>query len=171
MSASVRVAEVSDTPRLAALSRGAKLTYLAWAPHGWQPPSFAVERARWERRLNEPAGWTVLATRAEGVLGAVHVTDAREEQGDGSSVPARAHLSGLFVQRSRWGEGIGSQLLAAAMSEMRERGYADAELFTAEANARSRAFYEARRWRVAAADPAQHDGLTLIGYGRVVQRR
>jgi GNAT superfamily N-acetyltransferase len=159
-------AQPGDAERLASLSRAAKLTYRAWAPAGWEPPSLAAERARWERRLVDPAGWTMIALDPSAPLGTVHFTDARTERGEGKAIAGRAHLSRLFVLPSRWDEGIGSVLLETAMVEMRRRGYREAQLFTAAANRPSRIFYERRGWRAVAIDTPKHDDLWLTGFER-----
>ena len=165
-SAALVAAQPEDAARLASLSRTAKLTYGDWAHPGWEPPSLAAERGQWERRLVDPAGWTVIALHANAALGTVHVTDARAERGEGRALAGRAHLSGLFVLPERWGEGIGSGLLEAALAEMQSRGSREAQLFTAAANQRSRIFYERRGWRATAPDTRTHDGLVLAGYER-----
>jgi GNAT superfamily N-acetyltransferase len=159
-------AQPEDAQRLASLSRAAKLSYREWAHPGWEPPSLAAERARWERRLVDPAGWTLIAFESNAALGTVHFTDARAEGGEGKAIAGRAHLSGLFVLPARWGEGIGSVLLEKAMAEMRSRGYRKVQLFTALANQRSRIFYKRRGWRATAANTHKHDGLWLASYER-----
>lgn len=167
-SSALVAAQPEDAERLAALSRTAKLTYGDWAQPGWEPPSPAAERGQWERRLADPAGWTLIAFDANAALGTVHVTDARAERGEGRALAGRAHLSGLFVLPERWGEGIGSGLLEAALAEMRRRGYREAQLFTAAANQRSRILYERRGWRATAPDTREHDDLLLAGYERTL---
>ena len=159
-------AQPGDAERLASLSRVAKLSYRDWALPGWEPPSLAAEQSRWERRLADLAGWTLIAFDSKGALGTVHFTDARAERGEGNAIAGRAHLSGLFVVQTRWGEGIGSALLEAALAEMRGRAYRKAQLFTATANQRSRIFYEHRGWRAVATNTHKHDDLLLTGYER-----
>ena len=161
-------AQRGDVERLASLSSAVKLSYRDWAPLGWEPPALAAERARWERRLVDLAGWTIIAFDSKVALGTVHFTDARAERGEGNAIVGRAHLSGLFVAQTRWGEGIGTALLEAALAEMRGRAYRKAQLFTATANQRSRIFYEHRGWRAIAANTHQHDDLWLTGYERPV---
>jgi GNAT superfamily N-acetyltransferase len=159
-------ARADDADRLASLSRSAKHSYGTWADVTWRPPPLPVEQERWARRLRDPSGWTLIAVDSDLAVGTVHFTDAREFRGNGDPIPTRAHLSGLFVEPSRWGEGFGSGLLGAAVAEMRERSYRHAELFTATANRRSRSFYENRGWRPATANTHKHDGLTLVAYLR-----
>src|SRR5215210_5938584 len=157
-------ARSEDSERLASLSRAAKLTYREWAQPGWRPPSLAAERARWERRLADPGGWTLIASDSAAVIGTVHIVDTRTERGEGKAIAGRAHLSGLFVLPARRGEGVGGALLEAALTEMRSRGYSAAQLFTASANRRSRTFYARRGWRAADVDTHTHDDLWLVRY-------
>src|SRR5439155_16637442 len=79
-------AEPEDAERLASLSRAAKLSYHDWAQLGWVPPSDAAERARWQRRLIDPAGWTLIASDSDVTLGAIHFTGARTERGEGTAI-------------------------------------------------------------------------------------
>lgn len=153
-------AQPEDAERLASLSRAAKLSYREWAQPGWEPPSLAAERSRWERRLADPAGWTLIASDARTELGTVHFTNARAERGEGAAIAGRAHLSGLFVLPTKWGQRIGGALLAAALEEMRNRGYREAQLFTAAANRRSRTFYEAT---ASGATPPRPTRTTISG--------
>jgi GNAT superfamily N-acetyltransferase len=157
-------AQPKDAERLASLSGAAKLTYRDWAQSDWGPPSLAAERARWERRLVDPAGWTLIAADSSAAVGAVHFTNARTERGDGEAIAGLAHLSGLFVLPTIWGKGIGSLLLGEALAQMRSRGYRKVQLYTAAANQRSRIFYERRGWRVTAIPTHKHDDLWLASY-------
>src|SRR5947209_6294142 len=79
----VTPAQLADVERLAWLSHSAKLTYRTWAAPGWAPPARGAEVARWERRLRDRAGSTLIAHEGEHALGAVHLTDARAQRGEG----------------------------------------------------------------------------------------
>jgi GNAT superfamily N-acetyltransferase len=160
------IEQLADPERLASLSRAAKLTYRDWAQAHWQPLSSAAEGERWDRRLRDPIGWTAIAFDSAEPVGVVHFTTARTEFGKGQPIAGRAHLSGLFVLPTRWGEGIGSALLDAVVAEMSDRGYHSAQLFTATANRRSRRFYESRGWRASKVDSHEDDGLWLTRYAR-----
>ena len=159
-------AQSEDAERLASLSRTAKLSYRDWAQPNWEPPSLADEQVRWERRLVDPAGWTLIASDSGAALGTIHFTEARRRRGEGAAIAGRAHLSGLVVLPASWGAGIGSALLDAALAEMQSRGYREAQLFTAVANRRSRIFYERRGWRATATNTHHHDELWLAAYER-----
>jgi GNAT superfamily N-acetyltransferase len=49
----------------------------------------------------------------------------------------------IFVAAGRWRRGYGGALMAAAMADLRERGYAEATVWSFAANGRANAFYEA----------------------------
>jgi GNAT superfamily N-acetyltransferase len=79
-------------------------------------------------------------------------------------VPGVAHVSAVFVDPSRWGQGIATALLGQAEEAMCARGYHLGRLWTAEEGP-ARHFYERRGWR--------HDGrrkwhdrlgLDIVGY-------
>ena len=49
----------------------------------------------------------------------------------------------LFVAEGRWRGGVGHALMTAALADLRERGYAEATVWSFAANERANAFYEA----------------------------
>lgn len=57
--------------------------------------------------------------------------------------PQAAELICIHCLPDRWRLGYGSRMMAQALSEMREGGFATVELWVFEANARARRFYEA----------------------------
>jgi len=50
----------------------------------------------------------------------------------------------FFVAVSRWRAGIGRALMAAVLDDLRERGYAEASVWSFAANDRANEFYEAQ---------------------------
>lgn len=48
----------------------------------------------------------------------------------------------FFVWPAAWRHGLGSALMGAALGELRELGYAEATVWSFDANARANAFYE-----------------------------
>ena len=50
----------------------------------------------------------------------------------------------LFVAPAAWGRGVGSALMAAALDDLRERGYSEATLWSFADNERANGFYESR---------------------------
>jgi GNAT superfamily N-acetyltransferase len=76
-----------------------------------------------------------------------------------------ARLSYLFVDPEHWGEGIGRDLHAHAIDEMRRRGYRAGELITPELNTRARRFYERAGWTDSGYRGADEKlGLTMARY-------
>ena len=56
----------------------------------------------------------------------------------------------LFVAAGRWRRGVGSALMAAALDDLRERGYTEATVWSFAANERANRFYESQGF--------EHDG-------------
>ena len=50
----------------------------------------------------------------------------------------------LFVAPAAWRRGVGSALMAAALDDLRARGYAEATVWSFDANERANRFYESR---------------------------
>lgn len=164
MTTELVTARFEDAKAFASVSHAAKLTYREWARPGWRAPSRAAETIRWKQRLADDAGWGILARDSAQAIGTIHFTHARTDGGAGEAIPGRAHLSGLFVLPGRWGEGIGSALLASAAEEMCSRSCRSAQLFTAVDNRRSRRFYEGRGWHLSATNTHEHDRLRVAAY-------
>jgi GNAT superfamily N-acetyltransferase len=70
----------------------------------------------------------------------------------------------LWVAARHQRRGVGSHLLAAALAELRERGYQTAQAGCEDFNAPARAFLEHHGWRVIGAEPQSRTSS-----GRVVQ--
>lgn len=108
-----------------------------------------------EARLTRPTERLFVAEAGEAIVGFVSFRPAQ--------APGTGHVSNLFVDPSRWGEGIGRALLARAVEEMRSQGWPRAELNTQEANPRARRLYEAAGWRDSGTR-RERKGATLIVY-------
>jgi GNAT superfamily N-acetyltransferase len=74
---------------------------------------------------NELLGYTACGTNRD--------PDAQPEVGE---------LRSMFVAPASWRDGVGSALLAAALDDLRGRGYTEATLWSFHANDRANAFYE-----------------------------
>ncbi len=158
-----RQATEDDVEALAVLVARANASYRDWADADWKPPGIEHDRLRWRERFDDAAAWNAVAVASSRLLGCVSLTDAREEDGDGPSIPGLAHLSRMFVDPEHWRRGIGSLLLDRAVEEMRKRGYRKAQLFTPKRNIRSRRFYERHAWRPGE-ETRRWQGLVLIRY-------
>jgi GNAT superfamily N-acetyltransferase len=80
-------------------------------------------------------------------------------------------LYALYVLADRWRSGIGTALQDLCVAELRGAGFAEATLWTLDANPASKAFYEARGWE-ADRTTVPHDfagtELALVRYRRLL---
>jgi GNAT superfamily N-acetyltransferase len=65
------------------------------------------------------------------------------ESRDPDAVPQAGEIRTLFVAAGRWRRGVGRALMAAALTDLTGRGYAEATVWSFAANERANAFYEA----------------------------
>jgi ribosomal protein S18 acetylase RimI-like enzyme len=56
--------------------------------------------------------------------------------------PGVGEVQSFFVAADRWRRGVGRALMAAALADLRERGYTAATLWSFDANERANSFYE-----------------------------
>jgi GNAT superfamily N-acetyltransferase len=145
----LRAAKAADAAAIADLIWRCDNTFLSWAPDGWEPPAPGRAKAKWERRLRDDRNWTRLGFDRDGILIAMLSwcpgDDAQLAAQDGSS----AYLRSVFVDPSRWREGIGSRLMAIAEDAMLAHGFRASYLWTPR-EGEARAFYEALGWRATA---------------------
>jgi GNAT superfamily N-acetyltransferase len=159
--------EAADVPAAAVLVNRCDATYREWAGPDWDPPSFAAEAGRWERALGRADRWARGAFDADGELvGAVGWRPAEDEAI--GPIPGVAHVYAVFTDPRRWGEGIGSNLLAQAEASMVPRGFRIARLWTPR-DAPARYFYESEGWtRDGRSRWDEQFGLDLVGYEKRV---
>jgi ribosomal protein S18 acetylase RimI-like enzyme len=62
---------------------------------------------------------------------------------DPDAGPEVGEIWSFFVAEDRWRRGVGRALMAAALEELRERGYEQATVWSFDTNERANAFYEA----------------------------
>ena len=117
---------------------------------------------KWRRRLLEPDVWFLVALDPD-VVGVTSGMPAREDDGRGPVVPGLCHLSMVFVDVGRWGEGIGAALVAAALEQTRDQGYQRIQLWTHEDNERAQRLYR-RHGFVPSGRQMLDDGGEAIGH-------
>lgn len=105
-----------------------------------EPP---VDRFRGELR-SQGERHQVLVAEDDGRIVAFAVIRPSQDEGAGSAVVGE--LDTFFSSPSVWGRGIGRELLAAVVEALRRCGFAEATLWTAEANHRPRRIYEVAGW-------------------------
>lgn len=107
-------------------------------PPGHAFPEPNVER--WNALIADPAV-TILVVDDGGELAGFSTCGESRDPDAGSDV---GELRTLFVAAVRWRRGVGRALMAAALADLRERGYAEATVWSFAANERANAFYEAQ---------------------------
>lgn len=100
---------------------------------------------RWEAALAGPGSRTrTLVVELHGRVVGFAVT---RPSGDDDASAETGELDGLYTEPPAWGSGAGRALLAAATEALRDNGFTDATLWTADLNHRPRRIYEAAGWR------------------------
>jgi GNAT superfamily N-acetyltransferase len=141
----VRSADDGDVETMAAI-------YVNAAREGWahifgesglvalQPP---VDRLRAELASTDPRRQVLVAEREGRVIGFAVVQPSRDGDADGIQV---GELDQFYSDPVVWGQGVGRELMAAAIETLRENGFTEATLWVAEENNRPRQIYEVAGW-------------------------
>jgi GNAT superfamily N-acetyltransferase len=99
-----------------------------------------ADPALWHALLADPAVTLLLAEEKGGELAGLTACGESRDPDSGAEV---GEVRTFFVAAVRWRRGIGRALMAAALADLRERGYAEATVWSFAANERANAFYEA----------------------------
>jgi GNAT superfamily N-acetyltransferase len=120
------------------------------------PSSVSVERVRgYARRIG---AFLLVADSAGEIVGMALVTPASSRPTDVAVVQM------VFVAPERWGEGIGGNLVGAALAEAKTRGFEQAQLWTHAGDERVRRLYERRGFRRAGPRVAGESGEPVVLY-------
>ena len=132
----IREATPADLDVLFAIQKAASTAAYAhvYPPDRYPYPDEAVKDDMARRLAGEEAEYLVAEEEGRAV-GLVGMSPGWVEQ--------------LYVLPEAQGRGVGSALLDAAVRRRRAAGDAELRLWTLEANASGRRFYEARGWRLA----------------------
>src|SRR6266550_1395960 len=144
----VRPADDSDVEAMAAI-------YVNAARAGWvhifdepslkaiEPP---VDRLRAELASTDSRQQRLVAEREGRVIGFAVVRPSRDEDADdGVRV---GELDQFYFGPPAWGQGVGRQLMAAAIATLRENRFTEATLWVAELNHRPKRIYEVAGWTI-----------------------
>ena len=107
-------------------------------PAGHELPP--VERSLLDELLAMPDLTLLLAEEDGEVLGYAGCGASRDED----TGPDVGEVRSLFVSSGSWRSGVGRALMAAAIDDLRERGFTEASVWSFAANERANAFYEAQ---------------------------
>jgi GNAT superfamily N-acetyltransferase len=127
--------------------------FLAAARAGWSSflpaaglQTLAAPPERWQRDISRQGGARVLIAEHEGrVVGFSILRPSADTDADPHQT---GELDLIYTHPDGWGLGAGRALLAAATLALREAGFHDATLWTAEANARPRRVYASAGWEL-----------------------
>jgi GNAT superfamily N-acetyltransferase len=138
-------------------------TYRSWADVNWRPPDRLEMLTALLQRFSRDGSWSVVAF--DGSEPAGHATARPERDRDEQPVEGVARLTHLFVREQYWGSGVADGLHARIVDGMAERGFGAGRLWTPAGQARARAFYERRGWRLTGErDPTNELGMELLEY-------
>jgi GNAT superfamily N-acetyltransferase len=91
-------------------------------------------------RMSLPDAWFLVAEN-DALVGMASGFAGRADDGTGPVVPGLCHLGAVFVEPSRWGEGIGHALVTAAVDRAAALDYRRVQLWTHESNERAQRLY------------------------------
>lgn len=151
MTVKIRSALPGDLPAMVAIKHDAGL--VAW---GHILPPEVIETLpfppRWGEAIASPDPRTsTLLAEVDGRVVGFAIT---RPSGDADASPQTGELDAFYTDPGVWGIGAGRALLAGATGQLRDAGFGDATLWTAELNHRPRRVYEVAGWRV---DGAERD--------------
>lgn len=132
MSIDLRKARHEDAPAVAEVLLSSRRTFLPYAPFAHTEP----EVRAWVRDALIPSNMVTLACEKDAVVGVLAV-ERHEDAG---------WIDQLYVLPDHVGRGIGAQLLGCALAELTR----PVRLYTFEANARARSFYERHGFKAVA---------------------
>jgi GNAT superfamily N-acetyltransferase len=138
-------------------------TYRAWADVTWKPPDRLEMLTALLQRFSRDGSWSVIAFDRSEPAG--HATARPERDIDEQPVAGVARLTHLFVREQYWGSGVADELHARIVDGMSQRGFVAGRLWTPAGQARARAFYARRGWRLTGAHDLRNElGMELLEY-------
>lgn len=152
----VRLARLDDAATIADLHvRSWRAAYRGIVPDAILDGLSIEQRVEfWQRRIDRAADpfaegriWVVVD--GDRVVGLATTSPAT----DPDLGPGAGELAAIYLAPEAWSRGFGSALFAAAVDDLRARGFAPLVLWVIEANIRGRRFYERAGWRP---DGARH---------------
>jgi L-amino acid N-acyltransferase YncA len=161
----IRRAATADAPAIASIH------VRAWqaAYRGHLPDAFldrlSAERGEpgWESAIADPEQRVWVAERGGRMIGFASTAPSRDQD----APPGTGELLTIYLEPDVVGTGVGRELFAHAVDDLRARGYRRAGLWVLESNVRTRRFYEAAGWRpdgAAKVEPAGDVQLREVRY-------
>ena len=154
----IRAARPEDAPAIAAVHvASARDAYRGILPDDWLDAlSTGAHETFWRWRVEslrqDGAIW--VAANSGSIVG--FCTTSRSDEPDAAA--DTAEVGWLYVSPNRVGEGVGSGLLAQAISRAADQGFAEATLWVYADNERARRFYENAGWQLDGSEQRKQRG-------------
>lgn len=143
----VRPVRAGDVPGVVALQVAAwRAAYAGIIPTGYLRAMSAAEReSRHLERLRNPAPGSVylLAERGDELAGMAAAGPVRDSDLDPQRI---GEVYAMYAAPAAWSTGVGTALMTACVTSLRDSGFERATLWVLERNRRGRAFYERCGW-------------------------
>ncbi|HTW06745.1 MAG TPA: GNAT family N-acetyltransferase [Acidimicrobiales bacterium] len=167
----VRAAELSDAAGIGLVHvRSWQAAYRDLVPQSFLDGLDAEQRgAGWARYLGASPHEreAVLVAELDGqVVGFASVGPSRDGDADGVG-----EVRAIYLLADRWGQGMGRELMRAALDALRALGFTQASLWVLGSNQRARRFYEAGGWcpdGASKSDDSRGFLLTEVRYTRAI---
>lgn len=142
----IRHARVTDAHTMAEV-------YVAAAREGWAHmypadglAQLRAPEAHMVEEIENPSPCrSVLVAELDGTVVGFAVVRRSEDEDAGTDTVGE--LDTFYSHPGVWGRGVGRALMQEALAALQSAGFKEATLWTAEANVRPRAIYEAAGWR------------------------
>ena len=160
MTLEIRAARPEDAPAIAAVHfASSRDAYRGILPDDWLDAlSLDAHEVFWRwtvESLNQDGAVWVAADSGR-IIG--FCTTARSDESDAAG--DTAEVGWLYVAPNRAGEGVGSSLLAQAISSAADQGFGEATLWVYADNERARRFYESAGWQPDGSEQRKQRGNT-----------
>ena len=145
-SCQIRAAQAKDAPGIANVHVGSWQAAYRTLLSDEVISSVASGRLTWwTEYLSRPHDHehVLVATDGDQIVGFASARASPDDDADRS----QAEVGALYVLPDRWGEGIGSALLAALLTRLRADAFETASLWVLARNEAAHRFYERRHWR------------------------
>jgi ribosomal protein S18 acetylase RimI-like enzyme len=119
---------------------------------------------RVEEKLSDASGLLVVIVDDEQVVGMALAEPFKDRDGAGPVMPGAGHISMVFVDPDRWGEGLGGHLLRYLHIEMCDTTWAKASLWTRATNDRARRLYSRRGYELTGDIKRLPNGDEIVRY-------
>jgi L-amino acid N-acyltransferase YncA len=137
----IRSVTISDALGIAEVQvAGWKAAYRGLMPNSVLDDLSVPQReAIWQRIVVEQKFQLLVADEDSRIAGFVNFGPCRDTD---SVAGFTGEILAIYVDPNRWHEGIGQQLLDAALSSLKSAGFREATLWVLDSNLRTRVFYE-----------------------------